>query len=281
MTKKLFLILFVACAYGVSGQNWTPPTNGVTSTTLQVGIGTAAPDAQTEILTSSDANLLLTRLYTNVAWPCNAGPTLNPYIWVRSKTTFQGSTTYADLFSVNDNGWAGVGLKNARYPLHVQIGHDYDIISSYWGTKPPGNTATGSRNIFLVNRLSSNTTYNPIQKANDQGIFWNDGQTLKQNTGQDCAFNTISWNTYYNAAAGFVIAPQQDPTSTAPVGMRIDKDGNVAINSDRIANGYTLSVNGKIMATELTIKLKTNWPDYVFDVSNCQEITCSKFGLIV
>jgi hypothetical protein len=35
-------------------------------------------------------------------------------------------------------------------------------------------------------------------------------------------------------------------------------------NSARIATGYSLSVDGKIMAEEVTVQNSTAWPDYVF-----------------
>jgi hypothetical protein len=41
--------------------------------------------------------------------------------------------------------------------------------------------------------------------------------------------------------------------------------GNVAIGDNYIPNGYRMSVNGKIIAEALTVKLRGNWPDYVFD----------------
>ena len=39
----------------------------------------------------------------------------------------------------------------------------------------------------------------------------------------------------------------------------------IGSNSSRIATGYQLSVDGKIMAEEVTVQNSTTWPDYVFD----------------
>ena len=41
--------------------------------------------------------------------------------------------------------------------------------------------------------------------------------------------------------------------------------GYVGINTDNIANGYALSVNGSIIAEKVMIKYHTEWPDYVFE----------------
>ncbi len=38
----------------------------------------------------------------------------------------------------------------------------------------------------------------------------------------------------------------------------------IAIGSSTVANGFTLSVSGKVITEEVQIQLKTSWPDYVF-----------------
>lgn len=45
----------------------------------------------------------------------------------------------------------------------------------------------------------------------------------------------------------------------------IGTDGKTSIGSNYIPNGYMLAVNGKIIAEEVLIQLKPNWPDYVFN----------------
>ena len=45
----------------------------------------------------------------------------------------------------------------------------------------------------------------------------------------------------------------------------IQRDGGeIAINTETFATGYQMSVNGKIICTELRVAALTNWPDYVF-----------------
>ena len=46
--------------------------------------------------------------------------------------------------------------------------------------------------------------------------------------------------------------------------MRVKADGRVCIGTTAPANGYLLNVNGKIIAEEMRVQLKGNWPDYVF-----------------
>ena len=46
--------------------------------------------------------------------------------------------------------------------------------------------------------------------------------------------------------------------------MWIDSAGNITMGSYKVAAGYRLSVNGKIMAEEVRVQLDADWPDYVF-----------------
>jgi hypothetical protein len=47
--------------------------------------------------------------------------------------------------------------------------------------------------------------------------------------------------------------------------MRVKGDGRVCIGTTSPATGYLLSVNGKVIAQEVRVQHKTNWPDYVFN----------------
>jgi hypothetical protein len=47
--------------------------------------------------------------------------------------------------------------------------------------------------------------------------------------------------------------------------MFVHPDGRVSIGTATPATGYLLSVNGKIISTEVRVELNVNWPDYVFN----------------
>ncbi|MBL0134415.1 MAG: hypothetical protein IPP79_10655 [Chitinophagaceae bacterium] len=49
--------------------------------------------------------------------------------------------------------------------------------------------------------------------------------------------------------------------------MMLHPDGRVSIGTAFPATGYSLSVNGKIISSEVKVQLQANWPDYVFDKS--------------
>lgn len=56
-------------------------------------------------------------------------------------------------------------------------------------------------------------------------------------------------------------------------------DGRVGIGTSSPASGYALSVNGKIVSTEVLVDQVANWPDYVFhqeyDLMNLQDLEAS------
>ena len=48
--------------------------------------------------------------------------------------------------------------------------------------------------------------------------------------------------------------------------MFVDSAGNIAVGTTyKVANGYKVSVNGKIMCEEVRVQMEADWPDYVFD----------------
>ncbi len=251
MTKKLFLILFVACAYSASGQNLVWQTNPTTLWTPgKVGIGEN---------NTTNSQLLISPIYNwgNMSpvvaqYPC---PTYDPYFWVRKKDIINNITYSTDLFSVNDVG-AAIGLKNALYPLHIQTGYTpTDFITAYMGTNPL-NTTSGPRNMFFVNNLSNNGAFNAIQKSGDQGIFWNDGKN--STIGTDYCNAAL----YTNSTAGFIIAPYQDANAANPAtGFRIDASGKVGIGIKSPVE--MLEVAGNIKCTKLIVT--TQWWDKVFE----------------
>ncbi len=52
----------------------------------------------------------------------------------------------------------------------------------------------------------------------------------------------------------------------SPSSYSLFEDGSVSINSNnyQLPLGYYLAVNGKVICEELVVKLRANWPDYVF-----------------
>ncbi len=79
------------------------------------------------------------------------------------------------------------------------------------------------------------------------GVYGNEFRLHSDYSGADITFG------YDNYNSGFTER------------MRVKGDGRVAIGTTTPANGYLLSVNGKVIATEVRVESKVNWPDYVFN----------------
>ena len=64
----------------------------------------------------------------------------------------------------------------------------------------------------------------------------------------------------FNTANAFIVAN----TSTSSQTFIIHGDGRTGIGTNQLANGYMLSVKGKIISEEVNVKLFGSWPDFVY-----------------
>ncbi len=78
------------------------------------------------------------------------------------------------------------------------------------------------------------------------GVYGNEFRLHSDYSGADITFG------YDNYANGFTER------------MRVKGDGRVCIGTTGPATGYLLSVNGRIIATEVRVEAAGSWPDYVF-----------------
>ncbi len=158
-----------------------------------------------------------------------------------------------------------------------------------------GNTGLGWG--FNFNTKSGNATignvtgdyYRLAIGGNNYGLgLYNSANDYYGSIGTTTNGNLIIKSTYgttqFSPITGTTVTPSKDvlfnpPTSsfqllTFPgnVGINVDSatakfhvDGNVMIGSGAPANGYKLSVDGKIIAEEIKVQLNASWPDYVFE----------------
>lgn len=72
----------------------------------------------------------------------------------------------------------------------------------------------------------------------------------------------------YKAAAGEtgsnLLYIDNSSTDTPLIYGKFNTD-QVGINTNEIPTGYTMAIDGKVMAEEVRVQLSENWPDYVFD----------------
>ena len=144
-------------------------------------------------------------------------------------TLRHGVNTEAMRIDVDGN--IGIGTTTPGNRLEIQTVNTLD------GLKV--STSGGTFIRIHPNNLTS-TAYNGITVAGDAGLIF--GGPFSNNVN-----------------FGFVIAPW----ASAMSGVRIDKNGNVGINTNDTKT-YQLAVNGSAIFTKAVVKLYANWPDYVF-----------------
>jgi hypothetical protein len=193
---------------------------------------------------------------------------------LRWYTTPDGGTTITPRHYFSQNGNMGVGGFSGP---GVPLGR-LDVI---------GAGTTSSTNTFLL-RNSVGDTLLRMRDDGRMGISYNGssyGRTLNMGgtginfyTANEAAFGGAVFPTdtslvvWSNSGANnyLVLQPSWGNTGvgTYTPNAKLHVNGTTGIlvggNNARIATGYSVSVDGKIMAEEVTVQNSTAWPDYVF-----------------
>ncbi|HSN59305.1 MAG TPA: hypothetical protein VLR49_00105 [Ferruginibacter sp.] len=192
---------------------------------------------------------------------------------LRWYTTTDGGTSIAPRHYFTLNGYDGMGAFSAP---GVPFGR-LDVIGA-------GNTSAS--NTFLL-RNSSLDTIMRVRDDGRMGIGYNGssyGRTLNLGgtginfyTSNESAFggavfptdtSLVLWSNS-NADNYLVMQPSWGNTGigTYTPNAKLHLNGSMLIGSNaaRTATGYVLSVDGKIIAEDVTIQISTSWPDYVFN----------------
>ncbi|MBR4793880.1 MAG: hypothetical protein IK038_09490 [Bacteroidaceae bacterium] len=150
------------------------------------------------------------------------------------------------------------------------------------GTDNKMRINAGSNNLHLLaNRycLNSESTY--LENNSNLGLQIVSPQKMGLQSGNITLTGKVGINTenttsvYALAVDGGLLSMGRFKVTSEDTIQIIAKDGiynkpillkgNVGINTDHVANGYALSVNGNIIAEKVMIKYHTEWPDYVFE----------------
>jgi len=272
--KQFFLTLSVAlCGYCSYAQTNTFPSSG------NVGIGTTSPEATLGVEGTAQISGNLTfgtnSAYTTIG-SAFAGAAIqfgqnsatfdrNLYLGFDGNGGYVGNGFYSALSIINQTGNVGIGTTSPGYKLEVAGG-----IGTRGGM---GNGSTGQYYEVL-----------PYEIATDNNAGWAGTMIGVRSGGMNSSSVPITQNITANATAyqqawamtfgtdknqsnGSALSIWTGDATTAGTAMseifRVKSNGNVGINTTD-TKGYMLAVNGSAIATSMTVKLYTDWPDYVF-----------------
>ncbi|MBL7820700.1 MAG: hypothetical protein JNL65_08790 [Saprospiraceae bacterium] len=160
----------------------------------------------------------------------------------------------------------GVNFENPNGQFIVRTGGlDRIFVNSTGFTKIPGNVGILSRLGLGTETPSAKIDINALN-SNDPVMILNDESPtiFLQNSGVDKGFVQVSGddlkigNPFSNVNGKFIVR------TGGLDRLFVDNNGSVSIGSSQVANGYKLSVDGRIIAEEMRIQNSTAWPDYVF-----------------
>ncbi|WP_062061246.1 hypothetical protein [Aquimarina longa] len=139
-------------------------------------------------------------------------------------------------FSIENSGHVGIGSVSPKEIL--QVGRD------------------------IGNDVSPLTVHDGGHKALSWNGYWNDGWR-KHNS------NAAAAKLEFSPTGEFLIvdiAKKDGSTNTDwSKPELVLREGKVSIGTTTIPEGYTLSVEGKIICEEMTVQLKKDWGDFVFN----------------
>lgn len=215
----------------LNAQQLYVPNSGTvgSSNTNNIGIGIAAPSTRLEIGSSGATGLLQLNYATSLG---TAGPSL------------------------------GVGEPGGS-----------NFVSPSFGIKlVNNNTSTGtSFSTFLVEgsgktQVGDFTGMSTSAKLNvrtNMGVYLNNSQYMKFDYSSNTSGASIIWNNT-QGGTGDQLSFRFGTGVAAPSLLTLNPLGQLGLGTTNFVGNHKLFVGGTIIAEELTAKLQTNWPDYVF-----------------
>ena len=154
-------------------------------------------------------------------------------------------------------------IGNDAYLTDVDLGHTLGIYSQT--DHELGAIKLGSRGplLFGENKNLGIGTREPSKSLEISNKLWS-GQTVGM-----CITNpgTFSWfvgmNADGNSVSDLMIGKMEKLGSGSESFLVIKQDGSLGVGTDE-THGYKLAVNGALLTEEVTVKVRSSWPDYVF-----------------
>lgn len=244
MKKAIFLTILVLANIAVFGQN-------VFNSTGNAGIGTTSPPY----------SLSLASTTTGIAQYNTADMTTSPeqfhQFWSENQFIMQ-----------TEKGGGGtlrgirLGVSSTRTINITNTGNSYGIIYTDFGSFTSTNASgagyigTYAATSGMQSALALVPTVGQSSTAGYRGLWISPYE------------QTLGSGKHYLVDVGTNTAASGSGTHTSK--FIVDNTGNVFIPSGNLtvgttdSKGYMFAVNGSAVATSMTVKLNSNWPDYVF-----------------
>ncbi len=198
-----------------------------------------------------------------------------------------------ERMSITDAGLVGIGTSNPQYKLHIDGNEGLYNSSFNYGVFSNNNNdlminaarvgiiGTPSNLILQLTTGSGLNTLNagnvgvgvdiPLLKLHVYGDLMLENTSNPYVQFREANVNRAFIQTYAGNLR-LSISNSGNPsgkiilTSNGIDRFFLDNNGDISIgNSYKIATGYRISVQGKMICEELKVLLNANWPDYVFD----------------
>lgn len=198
-------------------------------------------------------------------------PPLNPGdLSINTRLSINGSTNSLDLYNAGYNAYINLGTDLGYAipegtPLRkIEIANlcasDVEICKhpgniSYLSTGPNVEIGNPTRNsLVTLNIKSLGSQTEAVQVTDNIGHI-----NFKIKTNGHTEINASTKTDKY-----FVVNDASTPSSPIE-SFVVHGDGRTAIGDSYVPTGYQLAVKGKVLAEEVVVQLRNDWPDYVFN----------------
>lgn len=301
-TLLTLIIAFISCSYSHAqwsantSNNYNPNTIYNTVAGVNVGINTAYPADALHVNGNLRANRIVvggpSSLYINFANSANITGNTGAFANFSNGVVQSDVTTAVGYYSVLQispttaltnltHFWASQGtpLTGSNGSIVSQYGFNVSAnligATNNYGFYSAIPTGTGRWNLYMAgtadNYLRGKVgigTMTPELSAHITGGSGFPVTTGTSQTGvlrlQDGASNgVLDFGIKGSYGAALQVTNRSDLSLAYPLYLN-PNGGSVGIGVTNAPIGYKLAVNGNVIATEVTVKLYANWPDYVF-----------------